>query len=91
MIRENIYLGHDFSIGSHNFLGSGCTFGGSCHIGDLNFIGLAVTFINDIKIEDNNFIGAGSLVIRNIGIGGKYLGHPTKKVAEYVQKSQTYE
>ena len=88
-IRENTYLGHDFNIGSHNFLGSGCTFGGSCHIGNLNFIGLAVTFINDITIEDNNLIGAGSLVIRNIGIGGKYIGHPAKKIAELVYNNQT--
>jgi sugar O-acyltransferase (sialic acid O-acetyltransferase NeuD family) len=88
-IRENIYLGHDFNIGNHNVLSPGCNFGGSCEIGDLNFIGMGTTVINDIKIKDSNLIGAGSLVIRNIESCGKYVGHPAKRIAEYIQQGIT--
>jgi len=83
-IRENIYLGHDFNIGNHNVLAPGSNFGGSCEIGDLNFIGMGTTIINNIKIKDANLIGAGSLVIRDIESFGKYVGHPAKKIADYI-------
>lgn len=84
-IRENTYLGHDFIIGDHNFLGPGCSFGGSCRIGDLNFIGMGSTVINDIHIGSGNLIGAGTLVIRNLEDCGRYVGHPAKRVGDYLQ------
>ena len=90
-IRENIYLGHDFHIGSHNVLAPGCTLGGSCRMGDLNFIGMGSTVLNNIEIKDANLVGAASLVIKDIGNGGKYMGHPAKRISDYIQPGHGHE
>ena len=55
-------------------------FGGESTIGKGCYFGLRCTVINRIKITEDCIIGAGTVVVKNIGEKGTYVGVPARKV-----------
>ena len=80
IIRQNVYLGHDFLIGNHNIISAGSTIGGNCRFFDLTFCGLGVTVINSITVGNENLIGAGSVVVKNTDDYSKNVGVPSRTI-----------
>ena len=80
VLREKVYLGHDFVIGDHTFIGVGCTIGGGARIGDGGYLAMGSTVTNDITVGAGTFLGIGSLLLRDTDPHAMYHGHPAKKV-----------
>jgi acetyltransferase-like isoleucine patch superfamily enzyme len=77
-IRQNVYLGHNFTLGNNNFIAAGSTIGGRCTIKNTCYIGLSAVIKNLTIIEDETLIGAGSVVIKNTEPYSKNVGNPSR-------------
>jgi sugar O-acyltransferase (sialic acid O-acetyltransferase NeuD family) len=78
IIRQNVYLGHDFKVGNNVSIVPGCTIGGGCEIKDDCFIGLAATIVDHTIIANNSLIGAGSVVLRDTEPHSRNVGNPSR-------------
>lgn len=78
IIRQNLYLGHNFMMGDHNILSVGCNIGGFCNIGSLCFFGLSVTIADRKNIGDECLLGMGSVVTKSIPAFATAYGCPAK-------------
>ena len=76
IIRQNVYLGHNFQIGNHNIISVGCVIGGFLRTGDLNFFGFQVTSSGFRMIGDECLIGMGSVLTRDVPSYTKVYGNP---------------
>lgn len=76
IINTSCSIDHDNHIGNYSHLSPGVCMAGGVTIGDNVWVGVGANIINNIKICSNCTIGAGSLVIRDIGEAGTYVGVP---------------
>jgi sugar O-acyltransferase (sialic acid O-acetyltransferase NeuD family) len=72
-------LGHDVIVGDYNIFSPNVQISGEVKIGNNNLFGFNSGAIQQVTIGNNNIVGIGSLLLRNIGNNGTYMGTPAKK------------
>lgn len=82
VLREKVYLGHEFRLGDHTFIGVGATVGGGCAVGDGAYIAMSSTVTNGISVGEGAFIGIGSLLLKDAAAHTRYYGHPARPAAD---------
>lgn len=78
IIRQNVYLGHEFELKDHIIISVGCTIGGYSKIGSLSFFGFSVTSSGFRTFGEECLIGAGSIVVKDIEPYSKNYGNPAR-------------
>lgn len=77
---SGLILSHDSSIGNHSFIAPGVKIAGFSKIGCCNFIGIGTVISDNVSICDDSITGAGTVIVKSIGIPGKYIGTPARKI-----------
>lgn len=81
IISPNVVICHHTSIGKACLISNISGIGASMEIGDGTFVGMGATIATGVKtIVDDTTIGAGAVVIKDIYMGGVYLGVPARKI-----------
>ena len=83
LIRQNVYLGHNFKIADGNIFSPGTNIGGLCSFGSRCYVGIGATLTDNLIIADETLIGAGSVVIKSTEPHTKYIGVPAKPAGEH--------
>jgi len=78
LVRQHVYLGHDFNLKDHIVIAPGCRIGGNCLIEEFSYIGLGVIINDGKKIREESFIGSGSVVIRDTEKFSINVGNPSR-------------
>ena len=84
MLGDNIVLWsnttvcHGARVGEHAFIAANTTIGGEARVGRRVFLGFSTTVLEHRRIADDIFVGAGSLVTRDLGVPGVYMGMPAR-------------
>lgn len=73
-------IGHDTIIGEFSVISSQCDLTGRVELEKNVFLGSKVTIAPSKKICANVKVGLGSVIVKNIKIGGLYMGNPAKKI-----------
>jgi sugar O-acyltransferase (sialic acid O-acetyltransferase NeuD family) len=73
------HVGHHSSIGDHTFVSSHVVISGGVTIGEQCFIGVNATIRDHLTIGDRCVIGAGTLLLRDAGPEGVYIGQETPR------------
>ena len=79
-INLSCTVGHDVIINNFVTVYPSVNISGNVVIGDFTELGTGSQIIQGKNITNNVVIGAGSVVIRNIGESGTYVGTPVKRV-----------
>lgn len=80
LIRQHVYLGHDFKLGEHVFIAPGCRVGGACTIDSLCYIGLGSIISSGVHVSEESLVGSGSVVIRNTEPFSANVGNPSRVI-----------
>ncbi len=69
---------HDNKISNFVHIAVGAHLAGTVEIGIRTWIGAGATVKNNVNISDDCMIGAGAVVVKDIEVGGIYIGVPAK-------------
>lgn len=73
-------IGHDTECGDFLSMMPGSIISGNCKIGDRVYVGTNSCIREKINICNDTTIGLSSGVVKDINIGGTYVGSPVKKI-----------
>jgi len=80
IINSNATVEHENIIEDYVHISVGTKLGGAVKVGKRTWIGIGATVSNGISVCGDCMIGAGSVVVKNIGIPGTYVGVPARKI-----------
>lgn len=81
IISPSVVVAHHSIIGKSCLISTLTGVGASINLGDRVMIGMGATIMTGVKnIVDDTIIGAGAVVVKDIYLGGVYLGVPAKKI-----------
>lgn len=80
IINTGTTVDHDCLIEDYVHLSPGVNVAGSVSVGKKSWFGVGSSIINNILVCDNCIIGAGGVVVNDIGIKGKYIGIPARRI-----------
>lgn len=73
-------IGHDCQIGDYFTTAPGVNLSGNCRIGDNVYLGTNAALKQGITITDNVTIGMGGIVLKDVNLGGVYVGNPVRRL-----------
>lgn len=79
IINSSAVVEHDNLLEDYAHVSVGVKLAGTVRVGKSTWVGIGASVSNNINICGNCMIGAGSVVIRDIGEAGTYVGVPAKK------------
>lgn len=74
-------IDHDCRIGDYVHVSVGAHVAGGVSIGKNSWIGAGAVIRNQICIAKDCMVGAGAVVVKDIDVGGTYIGVPARKMA----------
>jgi sugar O-acyltransferase (sialic acid O-acetyltransferase NeuD family) len=86
LIRQHVYLGHDFRVGSHCVVSPGCCIGSKVDMKDNCYLGLNATVINVKTIGKKTMIGAGAVVIQDTEPYSRHVGNPSRVIGYHKEE-----
>lgn len=86
IVNSACFIGHDTTIGSFCHMGARSALGNNVSVGDDVFIGMGAMVKPYVKIGCDVLVGMGSSVLRDLPVGGTYVGTPARKIMPLVIK-----
>jgi sugar O-acyltransferase (sialic acid O-acetyltransferase NeuD family) len=68
------------ALAAYTSVGPGAHIAGEVNIGEGSFVGAGAIISNLVNVTGGTTIGAGAVVIRDVGMGGTYVGVPAKRL-----------
>lgn len=82
IINTNSSIDHESSVADFASLGPNSSIAGKSSIGTKSHLGIGANVIEKVSLGDNSIVGGGSIVTRNLGENGVFLGSPARLVRE---------
>ncbi|GAB4370983.1 MAG: acetyltransferase [Kiloniellaceae bacterium] len=80
VLRANVHVSHDGTIGDHAFLAPRVAMAGKCRVGERCFLGVNATLRDGVSVAPGCVVGAGAVVARATEPDGLYVGVPARRV-----------
>ena len=86
IVNSACFIGHDTTVGSFCHLGARSALGNNVSVGDDVFIGMGAMVKPYVNIGCDVLVGMGSSVLKDLLVGGTYVGTPARKIMPLVIK-----